>query len=225
CGLRPLRGVHRGPYERRARGDERGRGRSRRLDRDRCSHRRRVARRSPDRRRRLVSSKPAEGRRSAHARGRAQVRRRAAARVAVLNRPALLLLAILAPAAAACATGGAVTELKPGRRPPAGSDEAGLWLQMDRAERQMQAAAGDRKSTRLNSCHDQISYAVFCLKKKKIANHNTLGFHAPPISASLPPISPATPSPPDTEAVVNPPVVSAPRHLACPCLPTLILRL
>src|SRR2546428_6343542 len=27
----------------------------------------------------------------------------------------------------------------------------------------------DRKSTRLNSSHDQISYAVFCLKKKK--NH------------------------------------------------------
>src|SRR5256712_7537525 len=27
-------------------------------------------------------------------------------------------------------------------------------------------AAGDRKSTRLNSSHDQISYAVFCLKKK-----------------------------------------------------------
>src|SRR5206468_8568875 len=28
----------------------------------------------------------------------------------------------------------------------------------------------DRKSTRLNSSHDQISYAVFCLKKK--TNHN-----------------------------------------------------
>src|SRR5206468_12818361 len=27
--------------------------------------------------------------------------------------------------------------------------------------------AQDRKSTRLNSSHDQISYAVFCLKKKK----------------------------------------------------------
>src|SRR5206468_9590263 len=27
--------------------------------------------------------------------------------------------------------------------------------------------AVDRKSTRLNSSHDQISYAVFCLKKKK----------------------------------------------------------
>src|SRR5206468_10307948 len=29
------------------------------------------------------------------------------------------------------------------------------------------AARPDRKSTRLNSSHDQISYAVFCLKKKK----------------------------------------------------------
>src|SRR5206468_13028309 len=29
------------------------------------------------------------------------------------------------------------------------------------------AAGEDRKSTRLNSSHDQISYAVFCLKKKK----------------------------------------------------------
>src|SRR5438876_2410527 len=28
-------------------------------------------------------------------------------------------------------------------------------------------AAGDRKSTRLNSSHPSISYAVFCLKKKK----------------------------------------------------------
>src|SRR3712207_7726648 len=30
-----------------------------------------------------------------------------------------------------------------------------------------QLQAGDRKSTRLNSSHANISYAVFCLKKKK----------------------------------------------------------
>src|SRR2546430_5619944 len=30
-----------------------------------------------------------------------------------------------------------------------------------------EAVAKDRKSTRLNSSHSQISYAVFCLKKKK----------------------------------------------------------
>src|SRR5688572_32047011 len=29
----------------------------------------------------------------------------------------------------------------------------------------------DRKSTRLNSSHSQISYAVFCLKKKKEKGH------------------------------------------------------
>src|SRR5258708_14644144 len=32
-------------------------------------------------------------------------------------------------------------------------------------------AARDRKSTRLNSSHQIISYAVFCLKKKKKAKH------------------------------------------------------
>src|SRR3712207_8615032 len=31
----------------------------------------------------------------------------------------------------------------------------------------------DRKSTRLNSSHANISYAVFCLKKKKKTHHNT----------------------------------------------------
>src|SRR5256886_12707454 len=35
----------------------------------------------------------------------------------------------------------------------------------------------DRKSTRLNSSHSQISYAVFCLKKKKIKQHETDGVH------------------------------------------------
>src|SRR5947209_12513795 len=32
------------------------------------------------------------------------------------------------------------------------------------------AAAEDRKSTRLNSSHANISYAVFCLKKKNLVN-------------------------------------------------------
>src|SRR3989440_1535736 len=34
----------------------------------------------------------------------------------------------------------------------------------------IRVAQGDRKSTRLNSSHDQISYAVFCLKKKIFGN-------------------------------------------------------
>src|SRR5690606_40678218 len=36
-------------------------------------------------------------------------------------------------------------------------------------EREDQDEGGDRKSTRLNSSHVKISYAVFCLKKKKAA--------------------------------------------------------
>src|ERR1022692_1416007 len=39
------------------------------------------------------------------------------------------------------------------------------------------AFATDRKSTRLNSSHLVISYAVFCLKKKKINSLKTLHRH------------------------------------------------
>src|SRR2546422_7802183 len=35
----------------------------------------------------------------------------------------------------------------------------------------MRGGVGDRKSTRLNSSHGYISYAVFCLKKKKKRNN------------------------------------------------------
>src|SRR2546421_9555696 len=44
----------------------------------------------------------------------------------------------------------------------------------------------DRKSTRLNSSHDQISYAVFCLKKKKqLALPNSLNPDHQPSAASM----------------------------------------
>src|SRR3712207_8470243 len=43
-------------------------------------------------------------------------------------------------------------------------------LRGDAAERGRGAGPADRKSTRLNSSHANISYAVFCLKKKK-KNH------------------------------------------------------
>src|SRR2546430_8492467 len=36
------------------------------------------------------------------------------------------------------------------------------------------SAREDRKSTRLNSSHSQISYAVFCLKKKRIASTSNI---------------------------------------------------
>src|SRR3712207_7506167 len=38
---------------------------------------------------------------------------------------------------------------------------------------------GDRKSTRLNSSHANISYAVFCLKKKKILHATKYQLHTP----------------------------------------------
>src|SRR2546427_5287150 len=42
----------------------------------------------------------------------------------------------------------------------------------------------DRKSTRLNSSHSQISYAVFCLKKKKQTNDERCD-HVHHVSATL----------------------------------------
>src|SRR3712207_7179311 len=49
-------------------------------------------------------------------------------------------------------------------------DEAALARVFDRFER-WQKLRVDRKSTRLNSSHANISYAVFCLKKKKKKQH------------------------------------------------------
>src|SRR2546430_9432235 len=45
---------------------------------------------------------------------------------------------------------------------------AGELLHDKIAERQIVVEGLDRKSTRLNSSHSQISYAVFCLKKKNL---------------------------------------------------------
>src|SRR2546427_9157818 len=47
----------------------------------------------------------------------------------------------------------------PASQPPQGT----LWKRADQ----------DRKSTRLNSSHSQISYAVFCLKKKKTSSERS----------------------------------------------------
>src|SRR2546428_6288565 len=59
-------------------------------------------------------------------------------------------------------------------------DVSALGQHPDERRREHEAGTGgdevperclpDRKSTRLNSSHDQISYAVFCLKKKKKAH-------------------------------------------------------
>src|SRR5256886_2837526 len=50
----------------------------------------------------------------------------------------------------------------------------------------------DRKSTRLNSSHSQISYAVFCLKKKKRGHH-----HAPRLFPHTPRLRDGRAPPPD----------------------------
>src|SRR2546421_4978089 len=49
------------------------------------------------------------------------------------------------------------------------------------APTQFLEAKGDRKSTRLNSSHDQISYAVFCLKKKKNKKKTLAHEHIKPL--------------------------------------------
>src|SRR2546430_12372125 len=60
-----------------------------------------------------------------------------------------------------------LTDIKTDMLIPAGSAPAapefaeGIWINSE----------PDRKSTRLNSSHSQISYAVFCLKKKKKTRH------------------------------------------------------
>src|SRR2546427_5436726 len=48
-----------------------------------------------------------------------------------------------------------------------GFGSSGPYADFKAYENVAQAMGGDRKSTRLNSSHSQISYAVFCLKKKK----------------------------------------------------------
>src|SRR3712207_6899899 len=53
-------------------------------------------------------------------------------------------------------------------RSASGGQLESLQERLDAKLRHLRAAlAGDRKSTRLNSSHANISYAVFCLKKKK----------------------------------------------------------
>src|SRR5690606_39573401 len=67
---------------------------------------------------------------------------------------------------------------KPPRGPDGKPDLSGVWQVMNTANWDIEPHAAraalafrpgpDRKSTRLNSSHVKISYAVFCLKKKKI---------------------------------------------------------
>src|SRR6266478_6321197 len=56
------------------------------------------------------------------------------------------------------------SDVRPGHR--ARRPVQSLRRHHDRRLRLRRRSSLDRKSTRLNSCHSQISYAVFCLKKK-----------------------------------------------------------
>src|SRR5207244_11625534 len=70
------------------------------------------------------------------------------------------------PISVAVLTAGTIAWLRYRRRPWQES-AAMLWALVG------SECAGDRKSTRLNSSHQIISYAVFCLKKKKNTHKNT----------------------------------------------------
>src|SRR5205807_7692568 len=86
------------------------------------------------------------------------------------------------------------------------------------------AAGSDRKSTRLNSSHLVISYAVFCLKKKKIWNFPLIADSqpAPPASGNscptrrrppiTPPLLPAALHPLALLTMISSPVSSPNRH-------------
>src|SRR2546427_5195300 len=62
----------------------------------------------------------------------------------------------------------------PGRKLHQVGEEAVAQVVFDIARDPDEDPAQDRKSTRLNSSHSQISYAVFCLKKKKMQKQESL---------------------------------------------------
>src|SRR5204863_9488003 len=59
-----------------------------------------------------------------------------------------------------------------------GDDEGGEAAEAALLRERLEKADLDRKSTRLNSSHVEISYAVFCLKKKTKHNHITMSIEA-----------------------------------------------
>src|SRR3712207_8999195 len=54
-----------------------------------------------------------------------------------------------------------------------------------RGETERQRRREDRKSTRLNSSHANISYAVFCLKKKQLRTYSLHHIPQPPLYLHL----------------------------------------
>src|SRR2546430_4381637 len=74
------------------------------------------------------------------------------------------------------AEGGATFDvINPADQSTVASIANGAKPEIERAVQAASAAFRDRKSTRLNSSHSQISYAVFCLKKKKKNTYDDVG--------------------------------------------------
>src|SRR6202451_3447999 len=67
---------------------------------------------------------------------------------------------------------------------PIYDDHSLLWCQRPERVEEYRAQLEDRKSTRLNSSHRNISYAVFCLKKKK-KHENNIVMHSKSVIVSL----------------------------------------
>src|SRR5690349_22157924 len=87
----------------------------------------------------------------------------------------------------------------------------GAILPISRLPRCMATSSVDRKSTRLNSSHVEISYAVFCLKKKKQDGDRIRP--DPPITSACA----AAPCPSTDAAAVNADPAYAPHpHVAPP---------
>src|SRR2546430_6696819 len=78
------------------------------------------------------------------------------------------------------------------------------------AARSFSVPTTDRKSTRLNSSHSQISYAVFCLKKKKKSPHRHTNYTLCALF-SPPPLPPITSTKHHTRLPPTPPTL--PNHI------------
>src|SRR5438876_8427019 len=81
------------------------------------------------------------------------------------------------------------------------------WSRIDRAKGEMvllptfRLPTLDRKSTRLNSSHPSISYAVFCLKKKKKNKNTSFITHPPFIVSSVASVYTSSLNPPSSNLV------------------------
>src|SRR2546427_4845550 len=71
-----------------------------------------------------------------------------------------------APLRGACPNSGTPRKGRPAAR--LSSPSPAKRVERGKARKRLRGCLTDRKSTRLNSSHSQISYAVFCLKKKKV---------------------------------------------------------